>query len=259
MALVASPAGNGRPRCPRHARTRPRVAKYSIRIAWHHGASGFLAPERPRPVAHLAGREDPDLAVPLITPCNQPSCGSREISAVRCGNGARTACGVDRAERHLLLRWLSSGECEVEFSSWELWRLVAIGMLAVCGTAPTTSSEPHSEPVSRRRARIGLSGRAGVDFVRQIPGLTNKTSGSGYAESARHGRPAYPISVPVRLADSATSRLSLSAPAGANVTFRPYEEQPRRSCQTPWILTSFQAVAACRKPSRDPGWAGVWE
>ena len=81
MALVASPAGNGRPRCPRHARTRPRVAKYSIRIAWHHGASGFLAPERPRPVAHLAGREDPDLAVPLITPCNQPSCGSREISA----------------------------------------------------------------------------------------------------------------------------------------------------------------------------------
>ena len=65
----------------RHARTRPRAAKYSIRIAWHRGASGFLAPERPRPVAHLAGREDPDLAVPLITPCNQPSCGSREISA----------------------------------------------------------------------------------------------------------------------------------------------------------------------------------
>jgi hypothetical protein len=99
MALVASPAGNGRPRCPRHARTRPRVAKYSIRIAWHHGASGFLAPERPRPVAHLAGREDPDLAVPLITPCNQPSCGSREISAVRRGYDTRSDRRLSSTER----------------------------------------------------------------------------------------------------------------------------------------------------------------
>lgn len=108
MALVASPAGNGRPRCPRHARTRPRVAKYSIRIAWHHGASGFLAPERPGPVAHLAGREDPHLAVPLITPCNQPSCGSREISAVLHALAAREHRRWRRARRDVL--YVSGGK-----------------------------------------------------------------------------------------------------------------------------------------------------
>jgi hypothetical protein len=47
-----------------------------------------------------------------------------------------------RAERHLLRRWLSSGECAVKFSRPEVKRLVTAGMAAVCGTAPPISNGP---------------------------------------------------------------------------------------------------------------------